>query len=293
MAQRNGPNFKFEVTIGIGSNMGSGKITQATAIHAVAIIFFVGSIAQTLDAQHPGRSDVSSIHQVSAGRNATFDPFSVMPAPNLVVQDREGTDGQDNDGAEKSSEAFSTEEDELKDAKERSSADSATSSKSSDALSPMQNRQLTLKVQAVSTSNEKIGTGKSPEPAKSTRLSEDSTSWDYPRFSIYTRVYWCPSLIRHYPLYFEDPMLERHGFVRCGCCHEFRQSLVSGARFFSTIPLLPYHMVLQPKDECIYALGNYRPGSDAPCLRSNLPYDSRAALVESASAATFFWAVPL
>jgi hypothetical protein len=110
---------------------------------------------------------------------------------------------------------------------------------------------------------------------------------------LYTQAQWRASQINHFPLYFEDAMLERHGHTRCCLGFECTQSLVSGVKFFGTIPLLPYLKTLRPRHDCVYALGHSRPGSAAPCLRDNIPYDCRAAIVESASAAAFFWAMPL
>ena len=38
------------------------------------------------------------------------------------------------------------------------------------------------------------------------------------------------------PLYFEDPQLERYGHSFPPCC----QPLISGAHFFTRLPILPY-----------------------------------------------------
>ena len=84
-------------------------------------------------------------------------------------------------------------------------------------------------------------------------------------------------------------LFERHGHVRAGCL----QPLVSGVRFFTTIPMLPYLNTLQPCYEPVYALGNYRPGSCAPLLRETIPYDRNAVVVEALAGAGFFWAMPL
>jgi hypothetical protein len=169
-------------------------------------------------------------------------------------------------------------------------AQSSTSPR--DGLTPMQNRELTLQVYAVSTSEKGIGTGLVPE---SGRMKKDKVylPTGASRGMQYTHVCWRASNIRHFPLYFEDAMLERHGHTRCFLGYEVAQSFVSGAKFFGTIPLLPYLGTLRPRHDCVYALGHYRPGSCAPCLRDNIPYDAKAAIVESASAAAFFWAVPL
>lgn len=162
-----------------------------------------------------------------------------------------------------------------------------------DTLAPMQNRELSTKVQPASIAANKIGTGLVPTPSSSRISSQPETDLNALRGMYHTHVYWRASNIQHYPLYFEDAMLERHGHTRSYYGFEYAQSVISGVKFFATIPLLPYHETLRPKCECVYALGHYRPGSVAPCLRDNIPYDSRAAIVESASAAAFFWAAPL
>ncbi|MCA9193243.1 MAG: hypothetical protein KDB03_15840 [Planctomycetales bacterium] len=101
-------------------------------------------------------------------------------------------------------------------------------------------------------------------------------------------VNWQASNVFHYPLFFEDAMLERHGHVRWGCA----QPIFSGVRFFGTIPLYPYLKTLQPECCPRYALGHFRAGSCAPVLRDNLPYDSRAIVTEALAKATLFWAGP-
>ena len=173
------------------------------------------------------------------------------------------------------------------------STDESKKSSGRDTLAPMQNRDLSTRIQPASITPDKIGTGLVPTRASlhtSTQPQSDVTAL---RGMYHTHVYWRASNIQHYPLYFEDAMLERHGHTRSFYGFEYAQSVISGVKFFATIPLLPYHETLRPKCQCVYALGHYRPGSAAPCLRDNLPYDSRAAIVESASAAAFFWAAPL
>lgn len=159
-------------------------------------------------------------------------------------------------------------------------------------LAPLQSRQLTISVQAVSTSSEKIGTGLVPQAGRPQWSDQELAGSTISRDSLFTQVYWQASLIQHYPLYFEDAMLERHGHTHCWRGWEVTQSLVSGAKFFGTITMLPYLRTLQPKHECVYALGHYRAGSAAPCLRSSVPYDRSAAIVESGSAAALFWGAP-
>ena len=150
---------------------------------------------------------------------------------------------------------------------------------------PIQTSDLGSKVNAVDISVADVGKGVLPEAAFDKRQTEGT----YERLTVQKCVYWQPSSICHYPLRFEETMLERHGHVRLGCL----QPLVSGVRFFTTIPMLPYLNTLQPCYEPVYALGNYRPGSCAPLLRDTIPYDKHAAVVEAMAVAGFFWAMPL
>jgi len=92
---------------------------------------------------------------------------------------------------------------------------------------------------------------------------------------------WKASALCHKPLYFEEVALERYG-------HSFNPLLLpfmSGAHFFATLPLLPYKMSLNPPDECVYALGYYRPGNCAPYLLPAFPLDVKAGLVEAGAIA--------
>lgn len=87
---------------------------------------------------------------------------------------------------------------------------------------------------------------------------------------------WKASGLCHKPLYFEDVHPERYGHS----WGPFLQPVASGARFFLTVPALPYLMGLNSPCECVYALGYYRPGSCAPYMLDPLPVSIRAALAE-------------
>jgi hypothetical protein len=91
--------------------------------------------------------------------------------------------------------------------------------------------------------------------------------------TIYT---WKASGLCHKPLYFEDGRLERYGHS----WGPYAQPFVSGAHFFTTLPVLPYKMGLKSPTECVYALGHYRPGSCAPYTIDPIPFTWRAALFE-------------
>jgi hypothetical protein len=88
---------------------------------------------------------------------------------------------------------------------------------------------------------------------------------------------WTASALCHKPLYFEDVHLERYGHM----LGPWLQPIVSHARFFATVPLLPYEMGLEPPNECMYVLGHYRPGSCAPYYLDPIPLSVRATLFEA------------
>ena len=89
---------------------------------------------------------------------------------------------------------------------------------------------------------------------------------------------WKASALCHKPLYFEEEALERYGHT---LVREEFQPIISGMKFFLTIPLLPYKMGLNPPNECIYTLGHYRPGNCAPYMIDPLPLSIRAGLIEA------------
>ncbi len=89
---------------------------------------------------------------------------------------------------------------------------------------------------------------------------------------------WKASALCHKPLYFEEVALERYGHT---LVREEFQPIVSGLKFFLTIPVLPYKMGLNPPCECIYTLGYYRPGDCAPYMIDPLPLSIRAGLIEA------------
>ena len=88
---------------------------------------------------------------------------------------------------------------------------------------------------------------------------------------------WKASALCHKPLYFEQDQLERHG-------HDwgpYLQPVMSGVHFFSSIPILPYKMGIESPNECVYALGHYRPGSCAPYMIEATPFTWRAAAYQT------------
>lgn len=126
-----------------------------------------------------------------------------------------------------------------------------------------------------STSTVGVGTGIRPEDVTEGRLPP--SVW-FPtgetrngEWSLQAKP-WLPGGFCHQPLYFEDPMLERHGHER----FPHFQPIISGVRFFGTIPVLPYLATLRHPLDDVHTLGSYRPGTPAPMLRYRAHYDQEA-----------------
>lgn len=119
------------------------------------------------------------------------------------------------------------------------------------------------------------GKGATPDDQVSGRLpSAISLPYGSDRYGFWAldSKTWAAPVFCHQPVYFEDTMLERHGHERAPCI----QPILSGARFFSDIALLPYHSYLQRPLEERYNTGHYRQGSAACALRQRSPYDAGA-----------------
>lgn len=102
-----------------------------------------------------------------------------------------------------------------------------------------------------------------------------------------TSFYWNASLLNHQPLYFEDVNLERHGFS-----YGVWQPFVSGAKFFSRLPALPYLMAAQPPLETQFTLGETRPGNHANYVVTRPPVRFDAAAVEAAVVVGLVFLIP-
>ena len=77
---------------------------------------------------------------------------------------------------------------------------------------------------------------------------------------------WTAASTCHNPIYFDDEQLERYGH----CWGPVRQGVVSAVEFYAMVPLVPYFMGVYPPNECIYDLGQYRPG-DCAALTTSIP----------------------
>jgi len=104
-----------------------------------------------------------------------------------------------------------------------------------------------------------------------------------------TNYQWSATHMHHRPLYFEEVNAERYGYTPS----YFFQPVISGARFFLTIPALPYKMAIDHPHERVYTLGHYRPGTDGvPRRRHCLPLRITAATVEVGVIAGLILLVP-
>ncbi len=99
---------------------------------------------------------------------------------------------------------------------------------------------------------------------------------------------WTASALCHKPLYFEDEQLERYGHT----VGPIRQPLLSAAHFVSHIAILPYNMGVNTSNECMYALGHYRPGNCAPRMINAFPFSLRGATYQAAAVTGLAGALP-
>jgi hypothetical protein len=80
----------------------------------------------------------------------------------------------------------------------------------------------------------------------------------------------------HRPLYFEEINVERYGYSA-----GVLQPAVSAARFFATVPTLPYRMAIDGPGICQVDPSPYPPGHPAPRHRQRPPLHVRAAIIQA------------
>ena len=129
-------------------------------------------------------------------------------------------------------------------------------------------------------------------PARSDELPEvcviDRPPY-YGRHFGQTCFMWTASALSTRAAYFEDVQLERYGnTIVCPAL----QPIVSGVKFFATIPILPYKMGVTPPHECVYTLGHRRPGSRAPYMVEPFPISPRGALFQAGAVVGGVAAIP-
>ncbi len=100
---------------------------------------------------------------------------------------------------------------------------------------------------------------------------------------------WVASNINYYPLYFEDPQLERYGHMH----HPLIQPFVSVSRFNWQFLGLPYQMSMKPVAKCVYPLGYFRPGDcEAPKLYHQVPLNFHAMFITAEVYTGLFFIFP-
>ena len=111
----------------------------------------------------------------------------------------------------------------------------------------------------------------------------------YGRHFSQTCFMWKASALATKGAYFEDTQLERYGHTKVG---PVLQPIVSGAKFFGNVVILPYRMGVHPPNECVYTLGHYRAGSCAPYMVEPFPISPRGALFQAGAVTGVLLAVP-
>lgn len=99
---------------------------------------------------------------------------------------------------------------------------------------------------------------------------------------------WHASNMYHYPLYFEDPSIERYGHTHVN----YFQPVVSVARFGVQLVGLPYQMTIDPVWKRRYTLGWYRPGECAPKQYGQIPWNTKAAINQAGVTTGLWFAFP-
>lgn len=114
-----------------------------------------------------------------------------------------------------------------------------------------------------------------PECPEEVALNSPEFQLSFPTRSFPALDYrWEATNVWHYPLYFEDPELERYGHSR----PFFIQPVFSAARFGTQFLLFPYRASLLPPWKRDYELGHYRPGRCVPYRYEVLPWNRSAAV---------------
>jgi hypothetical protein len=99
---------------------------------------------------------------------------------------------------------------------------------------------------------------------------------------------WAVPSSKYYPLYFQDPALERYGHTYPALV----QPVASSARVAAQLVMLPYQMAIRPPWQLESPLGWYRPGEVAPKLHYQIPWNTKAAVVEAATVTGLIFLIP-
>ena len=171
------------------------------------------------------------------------------------------------------------EADEEPDAGLPNSEDSTLADEGRDAQTDCTEELAKIKARTLSEVNLSIAVAGDPGQDFPVECSIDDGSWHEGRCWCETTYMWKASALCHKPLYFENEALERYGHSWGPCL----DPLVSGAHFFTRLPALPYCMGVTAPNECVYAMGHYRPGNCAPYLISPCPVTSTGEIFQAAA----------
>jgi hypothetical protein len=103
---------------------------------------------------------------------------------------------------------------------------------------------------------------------------------------------WTAPATKHLPLLFEEPNLERMGYLdsctfdaltdeECVWTEECLQPLSSGLHFLGNAAIIPYRCGYQSPCEPVYTLGHDRPGSPVCYRKHHLPLSPRGAAYQA------------
>ena len=99
---------------------------------------------------------------------------------------------------------------------------------------------------------------------------------------------WTASGLCHKPLYFREIQAERYGHS----IGRVSQPFLSAAHFFCNVAILPYNMGMRPPQECVYAVGQYRPGDLAPRYIPAVPISIRGGLMQAGAVLGAVYVLP-
>ncbi|MEM6798098.1 MAG: hypothetical protein AAF589_01165, partial [Planctomycetota bacterium] len=108
------------------------------------------------------------------------------------------------------------------------------------------------------------------------------------RFAAVHYLWYSPAM-RHKPLYFEQPNIERYGTHLGGTC---LASTVATAKFVGSALSLPYQLGAHPPRECVYTLGVYRPGNCTPHFFHVSPLSGKGLLCQTAAVSGLVFLFP-
>ncbi len=240
--------------------------------------FLLGTTAND-DLQPDSQTLQMPVRRKSVGQFSTLVAIDAIDIASDEVDDKSDRESDDSDRDNDDRDQRDRDQD------QRDDEDNFSSALRDRRIAQLANGRFDLpELSAPRTATNEVGNGKIPEgsrganspptitlPESGQERNLDANDWPW------MVRHWAAANTYSYPRYFEDRMLERHGHERFPVI----QPLASGARFFATVPMMPYLMTLSPPCECESTLGYFRSGSCAPVLHQQPPLDSKAIAVEA------------